>query len=81
MTKSDWFIFGAGFSGLEIGRLVSAQGIAVAGTTRSDAKFARLEKAGLEPHAFDGLTLGDAAFEAPWQGDTSPDVDRAGRRR
>ncbi len=63
MTKPDWFIFGAGFSGLEIGRLVSAQGIAVAGTTRSDAKFARLEKAGFEPHVFDGLTLGDALLK------------------
>ena len=63
MTKSNWFIFGAGFSGLEIGRLVSAQGISVAGTTRSDAKFARLEKAGLEPCAFDGLTSDDALLK------------------
>ncbi len=52
MTK--WLIFGAGFSGLEIGRQLVANGDTVAGTTRSIAKFPALQSAGLHPFQFDG---------------------------
>ena len=63
MNKQDWFIFGAGFSGLETGRHLAARGFTVAGTTRSDARFGRLEKAGIEPIAFDGMTITDTLLQ------------------
>ncbi len=47
-------IFGCGFSGLEIGRRLASQGIAVTGTTRSQDKFSLLRQAGIEPLLFDG---------------------------
>lgn len=57
-------IFGAGFSGKEIGRELSKQGNAVWGTTRSSEKFAELEGAGLEPIEFDGTDLNPAVRNA-----------------
>jgi nucleoside-diphosphate-sugar epimerase len=51
---TNWLIFGAGFSGLEIGRQLAKSGVEVTGTTRSSAKFGKLEKAGLQPLQFDG---------------------------
>lgn len=51
---SNWLIFGAGFSGLEIGRQLSSRGFSVAGTTRSIDKFSKLKASGLEPFQFDG---------------------------
>ena len=51
---TNWFIFGAGFSGLETGRQIAASGAPVAGTTRSEAKFGKLRDAGLEPFVFSG---------------------------
>ncbi len=57
MSGANWFIFGAGFSGLETGRLLAGDGMTVAGTTRRAAKFATLEKTGLEPFVFDGKSL------------------------
>ena len=54
---TNWLIFGAGFSGLEIGRLLSAKGQRVAGTTRSIAKFSKLKEAGIEPFQFDGTAF------------------------
>jgi nucleoside-diphosphate-sugar epimerase len=51
---TDWFIFGAGFSGLETGQQIAATGAKVAGTTRSEAKFDRLRAAGMEPFVFSG---------------------------
>ncbi len=62
MSGANWFIFGAGFSGLEAGRLLAANGTKVAGTTRSLSKFARLEKAGLEPFVFDGKALSESVL-------------------
>ncbi len=59
MSGGNWFIFGAGFSGLETGRLLAGKGMTVAGTTRSAAKFVALEKAGLEPFVFDGKVLSE----------------------
>lgn len=50
-------IFGAGYSGKAIGRLLSDQGASVAGTTRSAEKAAALEAAGIEPFVFDGSSL------------------------
>lgn len=50
-------IFGAGYSGKAIGRLLSGQGASVAGTTRSVEKGAALEAAGIEPFVFDGSSL------------------------
>ncbi|MGB8818454.1 MAG: SDR family oxidoreductase [Rhizobiaceae bacterium] len=50
----NWFIFGAGFSGIEIGRQLAATGAPVAGTTRNEAKFEILHAAGLEALRFDG---------------------------
>lgn len=62
MTKS-LFIFGLGYSGLEIAQLAKAQGWVVAGTCRSAEKAARLGAAGIETHVFDGTApLPAAAF-------------------
>lgn len=63
MTTANWMIFGAGFSGLATGRLLAGNGIAVAGTTRSAAKFARLEQAGMKALAFDGSGLDGALVD------------------
>lgn len=59
---TNTFIFGAGFSGLEIGRQLSAAGHAVAGTTRSVDKFDRLVAQGIEPFVFDGVNLSDTVL-------------------
>ena len=48
------FIFGIGFSGVEIAKAALAQGASVAGTTRSGAKAARLASLGIEALLFDG---------------------------
>ncbi|TPP09570.1 SDR family oxidoreductase [Rhizobium glycinendophyticum] len=50
-------IFGAGYSGKAIGRLLSGQGASVAGTTRSAEKGVALKVAGIEPFVFDGTSL------------------------
>jgi nucleoside-diphosphate-sugar epimerase len=50
-------IFGAGYSGKAIGRLMSSHGAAVAGTTRSAEKGAALQALGIEPFVFDGTTI------------------------
>lgn len=48
------FIFGLGYSGLEIAKLAKAQGWSVAGTCTTDEKARRLRAEGIEAHAFDG---------------------------
>ena len=48
------FIFGLGYSGLEIARLAMAQGWSVAGTCTTEEKARRLRAEGIEAHAFDG---------------------------
>ena len=48
------FIFGIGFSGIEIAKAALAQGAQVAGTTRSEVKAAKLAALGIEPFLFDG---------------------------
>lgn len=48
------FIFGAGYSGLALADLLAPRGIAVAGTTRSEKRFAELKARGIEPYRFDG---------------------------
>jgi nucleoside-diphosphate-sugar epimerase len=48
------FIFGLGYSGLEIARLAKAAGWSVAGTCTSDEKAAGLLADGIEAHCFDG---------------------------
>ena len=48
------FIFGLGFSGLEIARLAKAAGWSVAGTCTSEQKAERLRADGIEAHLFDG---------------------------
>lgn len=48
------FIFGLGFSGLEIAKLARAEGWAVAGTCTGEEKAGRLRGAGIEAHRFDG---------------------------
>jgi nucleoside-diphosphate-sugar epimerase len=50
-------IFGAGYSGKAIGRLLSRQGASVGGTTRSAEKEANLKAAGIAPYVFDGSGL------------------------
>jgi hypothetical protein len=52
--RLNLFIFGIGFSGIEIAKAALAQRAAVAGTTRSEAKTARLAELGIEPFLFDG---------------------------
>ena len=53
MTKR-LFIFGLGFSGLEIAKLAKAEGWTVAGTCREAEKASRLRANGIEAHLFDG---------------------------
>lgn len=48
------FIFGLGFSGLEIAKLAKMQGWSVAGTCMTEEKACRLREEGIEAHAFDG---------------------------
>ncbi|MDI1282792.1 MAG: SDR family oxidoreductase [Reyranella sp.] len=62
MTKR-LFIFGLGYSGLEIAQLAKAEGWTVAGTCRSAEKAASLRAGGIETHVFDGTApLSAAAF-------------------
>lgn len=53
-------IFGAGYSGKAIGKLLSGQGASVAGTTRSVEKGKALEEASIRPFLFDGTSLSEA---------------------
>jgi nucleoside-diphosphate-sugar epimerase len=48
------FVFGLGFSGLEIARLARAAGWTVAGTCRTREKVAELARQDVEAHLFDG---------------------------
>ena len=48
------FIFGLGYSGLEIAKLARAAGWSVAGTCRTAEKAAELARQGFEVHPFDG---------------------------
>ncbi len=48
------FIFGLGYSGLEIARLARAAGWSVAGTVTTADKAARLRADGIDAHPFDG---------------------------
>ena len=52
-------IFGAGYSGKAIGRLLSTRGNRVSGTTRSLEKQASLRAFGIEPFQFDGIALSE----------------------
>lgn len=61
------FIFGLGYSGLEIARLAKAAGWSVAGSCTSGEKAARLRAEGIEAHLFDGT----AALPAEAMGDAS----------
>lgn len=62
MTKR-LFIFGLGYSGLEIARLAKTQGWTVAGTVTGTEKARRLGADGIEAHVFDGTApLPAAAF-------------------
>ena len=57
------FIFGLGFSGLEIAKLARADGWTVAGTCTTEEKARRLREAGIEAHRFDGTAaLSSEAF-------------------
>jgi hypothetical protein len=51
--RVNLFVFGIGFSGIEIAKAALTRGAAVAGTTRSEAKAARLAELGIEPFLFD----------------------------
>ena len=53
MTKR-LFIFGLGYSGLEIARLAKAEGWIVAGTVTRPEKAERLAAEGIDTHLFDG---------------------------
>jgi len=50
------FIFGLGYSGLEVARLARAGGWTVAGTCTSEEKAERLRADGIETHLFDGTS-------------------------
>jgi nucleoside-diphosphate-sugar epimerase len=59
------FIFGLGFSGLEIARLARAAGWQVAGTVRDGDKARQYTAEGIETHLFDGTEpLAAEAFRA-----------------
>src|SRR3981189_716587 len=51
------FIFGLGFSGLEIARLAKAAGWSVAGTCTSEQKAERLRADGIAAHVCDGRAV------------------------
>ena len=55
------FIFGLGYSGLEIAKLAKATGWTVAGTVRDADKARQFSAEGLETHLFDGTTTLPAA--------------------
>jgi nucleoside-diphosphate-sugar epimerase len=61
--RLNLFIFGTGFSGIEIAKAALVRGAAVSGTTRSEAKAARLAELGIEPFLFDGSMPGGALSE------------------
>jgi nucleoside-diphosphate-sugar epimerase len=61
------FIFGLGYSGLEIAKLAQAQGWSVAGTCTTGEKANRLRADGIETYTFDGT----AALPASTLNDTS----------
>jgi len=48
------FVFGLGYSGLEIAKLAKADGWTVAGTCTDTEKAARLREGGIDAHLFDG---------------------------
>jgi nucleoside-diphosphate-sugar epimerase len=54
------FIFGLGYSGLEIAKLAKEAGWTVAGTVTGAAKAERLAAEGIETHVFDGTASVDA---------------------
>lgn len=57
------FIFGLGYSGLEIAKLAKTLGWSVAGTCTTEEKARRLREAGIEAHVFDGTAgLAPEAF-------------------
>jgi hypothetical protein len=58
--RVNLFIFGVGFSGIEIAKAALAQGAQVAGTMRSETKAAKLAAIGIEPFLFDGSSPGTA---------------------
>ncbi len=55
------FIFGLGYSGLEIAKLAKLHGWSVAGTCMTEEKARRLREEGIEAHAFDGSAALSAA--------------------
>lgn len=65
MTKR-LFVFGLGYSGLEIARLAKAAGWRVAGTVTGAEKAERLAAEGIEAHLFEGTApLAARALEEP----------------
>ncbi len=57
------FIFGLGYSGLEIAKLAKTQGWSVAGTCTTEEKARRLREQAIEAHVFDGTSaLAPEAF-------------------
>ena len=59
------FIFGLGYSGLEIAKLARARGFDVAGTCTTAEKAAQLRHAGFDVHLFDGTAaLPEAVLRA-----------------
>jgi nucleoside-diphosphate-sugar epimerase len=64
MTKR-LFIFGLGYSGLEIAKLATAAGWSVTGTVTTADKARRLAADGIETHLFDGTApLAASAFDS-----------------
>ena len=50
-------ILGAGYSGMAIARTMAPTATSVVGTTRTEEKATKLEKAGIRPILFDGETV------------------------
>lgn len=57
-------IFGCGFSGKAIAERLSAKGIAVSGTTRSESKFDVVRASGARPLPFDGAPMSEDLIAA-----------------
>jgi nucleoside-diphosphate-sugar epimerase len=56
---NKWLIFGAGFSGIEVGACLAGHGANVAGTTRDSSKFPKLETVNIAPFLYNNSVLSE----------------------
>ena len=74
-------ILGAGYSGTAIAKAMAPTATSVIGTTRSEEKAAKLERAGIRPVLFDGETMDDGGKLEPFRRTDRRASDGAKRHR